>query len=153
MPNMTLDNITGYYTCRECGQPVFDFVAVQTGGMCTECFVSGEGMGRVREFEVIVRATRHKVDVGGRSDGAKKPRKKTPTPQTRERLQKMNNARHRAQFRLTHFFPEMYDLLFTEELHKEGLVPKPRPKRDHLVKAVATFDRWAAYAADADRSE
>jgi hypothetical protein len=143
-------DIEGYRECGNdaCGNMVLDFTAWQTGGVCFDCFINGD-MARVREIEVIERATRHKIDAGP-ANAKRSPGKAKRKPT--ENVRQADLARLRAARRLSRLFPEVFDILYAEERWKAGLQPKPHPHKNHLKNAVETYVAFAAYHAASDRS-
>lgn len=139
--------IEGYVDCARCGAPELRHVAWQTRGVCFPCFANGE-LARFREVEITQRRARHSI----RRKGANK-RAKTPNRGPNTQNAKADQARAKAQRRLSHLFPEVFDVLYAEERFNAGLAPRPHVEEGHLARAAETYAAFAAYYAQTDRSD
>lgn len=132
--------IEGYRKCAKCGQPVLDYVAWQTGGVCFDpCFVNGD-LARFREVELIQRATVVKVK---RPPSTSKKKNHAKPHAKSDYISHL--ARERALRRLPYLFPDVFALLLTEERHKAGMGPKPTRVKDALKTAVDDYAAFVAY--------
>lgn len=141
-------DIEGYRECVVCRGPVLDHVAYMTGGVCFDpCFIDGK-MARFREIEVIHRAT---ILTARRPPANTKAKNNARAKLDTER--RADLARLRACRRMRYLFPDVFDLLYAEERHRAGLIPRPTRAKDRLARAVATYTAFATYDAPADRSD
>jgi len=142
--------IAGYKACATCQEQVLDFVAWQTGGICFECFVKGD-LSRLRQIEVVQRATRHTVTLPGANQPATH-KKKAKRRSNSKNVVRADLARIRALRRLATFFPDVFAVLYAEERWRDGLQPKPLRQKDVLKNAVLTYEQFAAYYQTSNRS-
>ena len=140
--------IEGYVRCNcGCNELVVEYLAWQTGGRGLECWIANR-TSKLKEIEVINRGRRIPAKIPDRvvkqSKASQKYKHRTDT------ARKVGRAEDRALRRLRMVFPEVYDVIYTEERHKEGLPPLARMQKNHLELAVQTKDIDMAYASATD---